>query len=261
MKISENPDSLPERSPEHGPELDEDHALAPKPSPVAPWWHTCLLILLFAAVSFAGALRSKNMSLAHHHLPQYLSTLAFEWIIAGIAWWGLRLRRTPIAKIVGERRRGFIGWRDDILAAAIFWIMALIVLAAIGSLLRLTHLATAQKAIASLAPQSFSEIVLWIVLSISAGICEEFIFRGYMLQQFTSLTGRLWPAVLISSLLFGVSHGYEGIGGIIAITAYGALFCVLAIKRNSLRPGMIAHAWHDVFSGIMLALVQHLHLM
>jgi hypothetical protein len=45
----------------------------------------------------------------------------------------------------------------------------------------------------------------------------------------------------------------------IAITAYGALFCGLAILRRSLRPGMIAHAWHDIFSGAMLALAHHLH--
>jgi hypothetical protein len=45
----------------------------------------------------------------------------------------------------------------------------------------------------------------------------------------------------------------------IAITAYGALFCVLVFARNSLRPGMIAHVWHDIFSGIVLALLRHFH--
>jgi hypothetical protein len=43
----------------------------------------------------------------------------------------------------------------------------------------------------------------------------------------------------------------------IAITVYGALFCGVAILRRSLRPGMIAHAWHDIFSGFMLALAHH----
>ncbi|HEY1808184.1 MAG TPA: hypothetical protein VGG42_06450 [Acidobacteriaceae bacterium] len=45
----------------------------------------------------------------------------------------------------------------------------------------------------------------------------------------------------------------------IAITAYGALFCVLVLMRRSLRPGMMAHAWHDIFSGVMLAVLRHVH--
>ena len=64
-----------------------------------------------------------------------------------------------------------------------------------------------------------------------------------------------------SSLLFGAGHGYEGVGGMIAITAYGALFCVLAILRRSLRAGMIAHAWHDSITGIALAIAKHSHLL
>jgi hypothetical protein len=71
----------------------------------------------------------------------------------------------------------------------------------------------------------------------------------------------VWLGVLCSSLLFGVSHGYEGAAGMIAITAYGAMFCALAIVRDSLRPGMIAHAWHDIFSGVMLALIRHFHVL
>ncbi len=37
----------------------------------------------------------------------------------------------------------------------------------------------------------------------------------------------------------------------ITITVYGALFGLLAWWRRSLRPGMIAHAWTDIFSGVI----------
>jgi hypothetical protein len=90
------------------------------------------------------------------------------------------------------------------------------------------------------------------VLSVSAGICEEFVFRGYLQQQFTRATGRVWAGVLVSALLFGGAHGYEGIAGMLMITVYGALFSVLAIKRRSLRAGMMAHGWHDSITGLLL---------
>ena len=158
-----------------------------------------------------------------------------------------------------SRRPALRDWRDDLVIAAAFWIASVIILAAIGFVFKLAHLSTPQKALAQLAPQNAFELLLWVILSISAGICEELTFRGYLLQQFTSIKGKLWIGVLASSLLFGVAHGYEGASGMIAITIYGALFCMLAIKRDSLRPGMMAHAWQDIFSGIALMLLKHAH--
>jgi membrane protease YdiL (CAAX protease family) len=111
----------------------------------------------------------------------------------------------------------------------------------------------------AIAPRTPLEVLLWMVLSCSAGFCEEFVFRGYLLRQFSSVGAGLWLGVLCSSLLFGISHGYEGAAGMIAITAYGAMFCALVFVCRSLRPGMIAHAWHDIFSGAMLALLRHFH--
>jgi uncharacterized protein len=116
-----------------------------------------------------------------------------------------------------------------------------------------------QKTVIALAPQSVWEAVLWVALSITAGVVEEFVFRGYLLQQFASLGGKLWIGVVASSLLFGSAHGYEGIGSMILIVAYGAMFCVLTIQRKSLRAGMMAHAWHDSITGIALTIAKHIH--
>jgi len=227
---------------------------------IAPWWHTVLLIIPLLAFSILGSFRPTNHALSQHHIAQYLVTLAWEWILAALVLWGIRMRRVPLRQLLGRRRPRLSDWRDDILFAAAFWIVAILILAVIGILFRLVHLSTPQKTLAQLAPQNGFELLLWVILSISAGICEELTFRGYLLQQF-SRTGRsISIGVLASSLLFGVSHGYEGVAGIIAITIYGALFCVLAIKRDSLRPGMMAHAWHDIFSGIALMFLKHARL-
>jgi uncharacterized protein len=45
----------------------------------------------------------------------------------------------------------------------------------------------------------------------------------------------------------------------ILIAAYGAMFCLLALQRRSLRAGMMAHAWHDFITGAALVLAKHLH--
>ena len=91
-----------------------------------------------------------------------------------------------------------------------------------------------------------------------AGICEELIFRGYLQQQFTAFTRRIWLGIAISAVFFGLAHGYEGTSGMLLIALYGAFFGILAHLRRSLRAGMFAHAWHDSLSGFVLYLGTHL---
>jgi membrane protease YdiL (CAAX protease family) len=61
--------------------------------------------------------------------------------------------------------------------------------------------------------------------------------------------------MLVSSAVFGMAHGYEGGKRMILIFVYGFLFSSLAELRKSLRPGMMAHAWHDAFTGLVLRLL------
>lgn len=228
-------------------------------SPVAAWWHTALVVLLIVATSALGSLRSTQGSMGGRHLANYGVTIAWEWALAGIALWGTRLKKTPLRELLGERRRGAKEFLKDAVAAGLFWIFSIVALGVLALLLRLLHLGGAQKEISALAPATVAEAALWIALSVSAGICEEFVFRGYLQQQFARASGRVWVGVMASALLFGAAHGYEGVAGMILIAAYGALFSLLAIQRRSLRAGMIAHGWHDSATGIALWLLNRAH--
>lgn len=229
--------------------------------PIAPWWHTAILVVIILGVSTLSTIKSKSVGLAGHHIERYSITIAWEWVLALIAWWGIRLRRTPIREVLGTRRSGIREWFRDFGIALAFWIIAMTILAAIGIVLRFTHVSHAEKTVLNLAPGTFAQFIVWILLCCTAGFVEEFVFRGYLLQQFSSIRGNVWIGVVASSLLFGAAHGYEGIGAMITIAVYGALFCMLAIRRRSLRAGMIAHAWHDLITGIFIAIVKHLHLL
>lgn len=225
---------------------------------VAPWWHTAILVLLLVGTSLLGARAAHRDVAAAHHVGRYLVGIGAEWVLLLLTWVGLRMKHVSIAELVGFRR-GFDALREDVAAAAVFWAAAFVVLAMIGLALEAAGLSAPQKTLMAIAPNTPLEVLLWVMLSMSAGFCEEFVFRGYLLRQFASMGAGLWIGVACSSLLFGVSHGYEGAAGMIAITAYGAMFCALAILRKSLRPGMMAHAWHDIFSGAMLMLLRHFH--
>ncbi len=231
---------------------------SPAAAAVAPWWHTALIVLLLASTSLLGARAAHRDAVAAHHLARYAFGICAEWLLLLLAWWGLRMRRIAFAELLGFRR-GLDALMEDAGSAAVYWVAAIIVLAVIGVALKAAGLSAPQKTLMAIAPGSALEVLLWVMLSMSAGFCEEFVFRGYLLRQFSSVGAGVGLGVVCSSLLFGISHGYEGAAGMIAITAYGAMFCVLALLRRSLRPGMIAHAWHDIFSGVVLALLRHFH--
>ncbi len=51
--------------------------------------------------------------------------------------------------------------------------------------------------------------------------------------------------VVLASLAFGSGHAYQGLGGLIMITVYGAMFAGLYLYSKSLWPPVIAHFFQD----------------
>jgi len=227
---------------------------------LAPAWHTALLVVFVGASSIAGAIGSRHFIAGRRgNMPTYLASIALEWVLAGLVLWGLRLRRTPLRAVLGEIRPGGREWLRDAAVAAVFWVVAMMLLGVVGGVLKLAHLQTdnIRAIVSKLAPSTGAEIAAWIVLCLSAGICEEFVFRGYLQLQFARMSRRVWLGVIASATVFGFSHGYEGWSGMLLIVAYGALFGVLRLIRGNLRAGMIAHAWHDFLSGMVLYAIVH----
>ncbi len=221
---------------------------------IAPVWHTALLVALFLVLTVRGAIFQRN-ALAHpetlqqhpHVAPLYLSLIAMEWGLVWYVWAGLRRTGTRLGDVVGGRWGGPKEIARDAILGIALWGLWGGVSAAWTRWLAPGHAASVQ----SLLPQGIVESLLWIALSISAGICEEVVFRGYFQQQFKAFVHSGLAAVALQAVLFGISHGYQGFEATVRIAVYGALFGLLAMWRKSLRPGMIAHAWTDIFSGLI----------
>ncbi|HEX6770554.1 MAG TPA: CPBP family intramembrane glutamic endopeptidase [Acidobacteriaceae bacterium] len=222
---------------------------------LAPLWHTAVILVLLLGISLVNALtRHLVATPAHTHYVMYGVTLVWEWVLLALVHWGLLMRRTPLRQLLGIRRTGAAEFWTDVAIGIGFWFASLFALGMVGVLLRAVrmHPEKIRSIVSRMAPASLPELTLWFALSISAGFCEELIFRGYLQQQFTALTRRIWVGIAISAVFFGLSHGYEGASGILLITLYGVFFGILAHLRRSLRPGIIAHAWHDSLSGVVL---------
>ncbi len=92
-----------------------------------------------------------------------------------------------------------------------------------------------------------------------AAFGEEFVYRGYLLTRVAQALGdgsRAWlGALALTSILFGVGHGYQGLSGMISAglggLVFGALY--LATGRN-LWVSVIAHGTTDTVGFLLLYL-------
>lgn len=123
-------------------------------------------------------------------------------------------------------------------------------------LLKMLH-PSAAAAIDTLLPKSLSEIVMWILLCLTAGFCEEVVFRGYLQKQFHAFTGSVTAAILLQGIVFGITHGYQGWDNVIVISVLGCLFGILAAWRGNLRVNIISHAWSDIWGGWLATVIFH----
>lgn len=234
---------------------------------IAPLWHTILFIVIVAAISFGSFYWTRRFAggsgggaqLTHKaRLMLYASTLVQEWILFGYVFLGMRARRRKIRETINARWKSFNEVGRDIGIAAAVWV-ALIAINAIGSLVFRAHGAAGSKVLFQLVPHAASELPLWTALAISAGFCEEFIFRGYLQEQFKRLTGSVAAAVGIQAVLFGLGHGYQGWSLMITIFFLGLAFGIVTAWRKSLAPAMLAHGWTDFASGMGGYLLHVLH--
>jgi membrane protease YdiL (CAAX protease family) len=227
-----------------------DNSISPGTRPVAPLWHLlCVLLLLAAwvALSFHHAHVAPGLS---PRIYGYLLVIGIEWFIFAFIWFGLRVQRVPFSSLFGEISTKIRKILLDIGIALLFLVAANIVLSLLGALLRVSQ---HNDAIKQLIPQTPLEIAVYLLVTLTAGICEETIFRGYLQRQFTFLTGSVAAGALIQGIVFGLAHAYQGWKMILIIAVYGCMFGALALWRRSLRPGIIAHFLQDSISGIFLA--------
>lgn len=98
-------------------------------------------------------------------------------------------------------------------------------------------------------PRHASELPIWLGLSASAGICEELLFRGFLIWILQPVVG-WWAAAIVALALFGAVHAYQGKAGVIRSATIGAFFTVLVVLTHSLWPAMVLHAVLDGMGGI-----------
>jgi hypothetical protein len=209
---------------------------------------TVLLVILLGGASMMYFSTSRMRSVEHpSRLAFYLTTMVWEWLLTAYVLFGVRHHRTSLVEVTGARWNSAKDVFRDTGVALVFWLVALVVLGLTSTLL---HFRGSRESLSFLAPEGPAQILVWILVCVTAGFCEETIFRGYLQKQFIAWTDNAPVGVVLSAVIFGACHIYQGSKAVVVITVYGLLFGILAQRRKSLRPGMITHALHDTIGGL-----------
>jgi membrane protease YdiL (CAAX protease family) len=242
------------------PDAASDLFVPPEKRLIAPVWHTILIVVIMLGNSYLTA----KVLVAHQgpatgssaaRTSGYLFTIGFELFLFFLVWLGLWLKKFKMRDLIGGRWNSPEDFLIDVGIAIGFWIVALAVLAGLAYALGQVNQAAMndmKQRIGNLVPRSGVELSIFVSLSIVAGFVEEILFRGYLQRQIGAMAGNAWVGVIVSALIFGGGHGYEGIKNMIRIAVFGAMFGILALWRKSLRPGMMAHAFQDGLAGVGL---------
>jgi len=226
------------------------HVLRSTREPIGPWWQTVLILVPIAVTSVASWCQH---GFANLHLPGmssrlsgYTTVLAMEWLIVLLIWLALRHRGCSARDLISGRWPTLAAFFKDLGIALGF--MA-VVIPVVGLLVHFIGGGAAQDAgVRAITPTTPFELLVFLVLAVSASFSEELLFRGYLTQQFFAWTGSHFFAVIAQGALFGLAHGYYG-RAMLAIMVQGCLLGLLAHWRESLRPGLLAHVLQDVLGG------------
>jgi membrane protease YdiL (CAAX protease family) len=219
-----------------------------------PWDFWLIFIVLGVLLPLRGKLRLQKLMVlpeigTRERLSLYASTIGFQWAaVAVVAWrsWARGLRLEELGLVVHGR------WR--------ILIAAFVGAATLGGLqwFNLRRMGRSsgkarefmQVLAERILPQSRLELVPFLALAVTAGICEEFLYRGFAMAALTRAGLPAWSVVLLSSILFGLAHLYQGRGGLLSTLVIGTVFGTARIAYDGLVPVMLWHFAVDAVAGV-----------
>ena len=218
-----------------------------------PWDFWLIFFVLGVIFPWRGRVRMKKLLAmplvsSMERLTLYASTIAFQWFAAAVvAWraWAHGFTASQLGLIVRERNRILVA---SIVGAATIAALQWLNLRRVGKI-PVASRGPLQAIAERILPQSTVELLPYLALAITAGLCEEFIYRGFAMAALAHVGLHAWAVVLISSVLFGLAHSYQGRGGIVMTLIIGTILGSSRIAYDCLVPPIFWHSAVDVVAG------------
>jgi membrane protease YdiL (CAAX protease family) len=210
-----------------------------------------LFLIVPSMVLSFFVLRQGNVGFVFVAVATILRDLSLVSLVLFFTW----RNGEPLRRIGWTASRA---WREIILGLALFLPFSLGV-GLLGRMLEAAGLTAPSTPLpAFIAARGPTELVLAAVLVAVVAFAEETIFRGYLILRLQSITGSRTAAVILSSLIFSLGHGYEGSAGVVTVGCMGLTLALIYLGRQSLVAPTVIHFLQD-FLGIVLLPLLGMH--
>jgi membrane protease YdiL (CAAX protease family) len=184
-------------------------------------------------------------------LRSYRTVVVQKWVLIAViaaAWIALSRSASSIGLTASITPLAIAGYALTALA-----IGALLLLArsTVRSELGLSKTRKSIAPVRALLPHTVTEKQWFDATSVTAGIEEELIYRGFLFAYLAAWLPEMPVAgvIVLAGLVFGLGHLYQGAAGIVKTGALGVLFGVLYWMTDSVWAPMLLHVVVDLSSG------------
>ncbi len=214
--------------------------------------HLLTLVLAIGLPLFAWYDAHRTRQRIRAGMAKHDPTTEYQWIMV-IQWslsvallltWWLQNRQM---QLLGLNATAFTLVGLCGLAVALGW-LALTVLQLRDTPALREYFASACADFDFILPRTRPQLRWFYATSITAGICEELLYRGFLFWYLEPLVGSI-GAWLLSSLLFGLAHAYQGISNIFRTGLLGLVMGLVYLLTESLLAPMVLHAVVDILAG------------
>jgi membrane protease YdiL (CAAX protease family) len=210
-------------------------------------------ILLFVA-PFLDLPLSRRLQAAptgQRRLLLYRLVIAYLWVLAGLAWVCRDGTEVHVLHAAGDAAWLFGSrWRTWTFSAILVLFFAFAFKPGVDVLLRPRRVQAYTRAMKSLAwvlPHDAQQRRWFALLSVTAGVCEEWVLRGVVSHGLNAKAGvSITTSLLVSSLLFGWNHLYQGWKAVGSTAVIGLAFGLLALLSGNLLIPILLHSAMDL---------------
>ena len=232
--------------------------MIPDPVLARTWYASALALLVAVIYPLVGLWRYKKIERLPDPLPSGLRVRFYRNVI--LSQWTLVALTAVVMARGGRSFAAFGQGLGPEIMLTLGVAGALVAGFALLSTLTLRQLARARaeelpshaRRAGRILPRTAGERAWFVGVALTAGVCEEILYRGYLPWFLAGLLGHLLLGFALATLAFGLGHAYQGRGGVIVTAVLGTFLSGMVLLTRSLVPGQILHTMVDLVNGIAL---------
>jgi uncharacterized protein len=219
-----------------------------------PWDFWLIFLILVVVIPWRGRSRLKRLLAMpamglKEKLVLYGGTIATQWALTGFTAWRAFARGLTAAEL---------GLTRPVTIGLIVWCVVGAGLIGVFQWFNLRRVSGMsgpvpefmRKLAERILPSSPVEFAPYCALAITAGVCEEFLYRGFAMAALGRAGVMAWASVIVTSVLFGLAHTYQGRSGVMGTGIMGLILGAARLWSGSLLPVMVWHSVVDLVAGV-----------